>query len=126
MKKLLFVDDSPAVRTLVKLFLSSEAYQVTEAEGMDRALKLARIQVPDVVLADYQMPGGSGLDLFTALRKEGMKEVALVLLTAVVDPELSSKAAAAGADEFVIKPVNPVDLRQAIVRALKKAELRKR
>ena len=126
MKKLLFVDDSPAVRTLVKLFLSSEAYQVTEAEGMERALKLARIQVPDVVLADYQMPGGSGLDLFTALRKEGMKEVALVLLTAVVDPELSSKAAAAGADEFVIKPVNPVDLRQALARALKKAELRSR
>ena len=52
--------------------------------------------------------------------------------TSVFPPEMrppaaaGAKSVAAGADEFVIKPVNPVDLRQAIVRALKKAELRKR
>ena len=118
MKRVLLVDDSPAVRTILKIYLSVGPYKLLEAEDADRALKLVRLQTIDLILADFTMPGISGLELFEKVRASGNTRTALVLITASRDPEIATKAKTSGADDVVIKPVTPEALRMTVASAL--------
>lgn len=118
MKRLLLVDDSPAVRTIFKLYLSVGPYKLLEAEDAERALKIARLQPVDLILADFSMPGTSGLELFEKIRAAGNTTTALVLITASQDPQITTKARTAGADDVLMKPITPDALLSAVARAL--------
>ncbi|MGH2688075.1 MAG: response regulator, partial [Actinomycetota bacterium] len=62
MRKLLIADDEDGIRSLVRMTLESDAYQILEAADGDEALELARTHRPDLLLLDVMMPGVTGLE----------------------------------------------------------------
>jgi two-component system chemotaxis response regulator CheY len=117
-RRLLVVDDSPSVRTIIKVYLALEPFDIAEAGDVPRALTLTAIQKPDAILADFNMPGKSGLDLFRELRAKGMNQVALLMLTASKEVGLVERATQAGADACLTKPIDPKALKDALQLAL--------
>src|SRR5215208_7127825 len=67
--RILLVEDEPALRELMKVALGA-GYDFVEAGDLEEALELVRSQVPDVVMLDVMLPGGSGLDLLRVVRTE--------------------------------------------------------
>lgn len=108
MSNILIVDDSMTMRQMVNFTLSSAGHTVTEAGSTDEALLNAQKQRYDLVISDVNMPGRSGIELVSELRKLGdYKFVPIILLTTESQPEMKSKGRAAGATGWIVKPFDP-------------------
>jgi len=109
MAHILVVDDEPRIREVVSAYLAREGHLVSEAADGDRALEVARVDPPDLIVLDVMLPGRSGFDVLRALRTHGV-EVPVILLTArdeVVDRVAGLEI---GADDYVTKPFEPREL----------------
>ncbi len=113
MKKILIVDDQPAVRELVSVTLEIGPYHILTAENGDQALELARAELPELMLLDIQMPGGSldGLDVCRVLKSdERTKDITIIILTAKGQDWDRQAGQDAGADDYFVKPFSPLEL----------------
>src|SRR5579859_306231 len=113
MKKILIVDDQPSVRELVAVTLEIGDYQILTAENGDQALQLARIEMPDLMLLDIQMPGGllDGLEVCRLLKSDPKTEgIYIILLTAKGQDWDKQAGSQAGANDYFVKPFSPLDL----------------
>ena len=104
--KVLVVDDSKAMRTILKRILESVGANVEEAtnghEGLD---KLQPGTQPDILLVDWNMPGMSGLEFVRAVRAHAhFQALPLMMVTAETEKSHMGKALAEGANEYVMKP----------------------
>jgi len=117
-KKILIADDEANIRLLVRSTLEDEdMYQILEAADGQEALDQIRASGPEIVILDLMMPRVSGLDVLEELRKHPPKrQPVIVVLTAKVNEE--QRALAAGADEFLRKPFSPLQLMDAVEKAL--------
>ncbi|HZZ59119.1 MAG TPA: response regulator [Opitutaceae bacterium] len=108
----LIVDDEEVGRVLLEGALEGENYRLlTAASGAD-AVAMAREQLPDVIVLDVVMPGVSGYDVCRQLRSDDrLGQVPILFLTALKDFPSRQEGLAAGADEFLTKPVDVVELR---------------
>jgi DNA-binding response OmpR family regulator len=107
----LAVDDDPLFLDIIGEFLRAEGIDVQTLEATETLLdKLAEIQ-PDLLLLDNQMPGVDGLSLCRAIRSdERWARLPIVFLSGSRSPDVVREMFAAGADDFVAKPVAPNDL----------------
>ncbi len=113
---ILVVDDDPEVRTTYSEFLSDSGYTVIALPDGASALSAIReVSNIDLVIADYQMPDMSGIDLIRNLR-EVMPSVQTIMLTAYGSIETYFRSRDLGVFEFVSKPVRKREL-ERIVRA---------
>src|SRR6266699_3097030 len=81
--RILVVDDEPDITALVAYHLAKEGYRVTTAASGRDALRAAREERPDLVVLDLMLPGASGYDVLTDLRRrEETKELGVIVLTA--------------------------------------------
>jgi CheY-like chemotaxis protein len=104
-KKLLLADDSVTIQKVVGITFAGGGYEVSTVGDGDSALKQARTQRPDLVLADVFMPGKNGYDLCAALKEDSsLRDIPVLLLTGTFEPFDESKATQAGADGWVAKP----------------------
>lgn len=111
MKKLLIADDEPGVRTLVRMTLLNESYEIIEAADGREALARARDDHPSMVLLDVMMPGLSGFDVCRELKSDPMTAaITVVMLTAQAQDYDRDRGLAAGADAYFTKPFSPVAL----------------
>jgi DNA-binding response OmpR family regulator len=113
MKTILIVDDRPAVRELVSVTLEIGPYKILAAENGDQALDIARAELPDLILLDIQMPGGSldGLDVCRILKSDELtKGIYIIMLTAKGQDWDKQAGQQAGADDYFIKPFSPLEL----------------
>jgi two-component system chemotaxis response regulator CheY len=104
----LVIDDSRAVRLLIRNILSDLGIDVVEAghgrEGLDR---LGEWPDVDLVLVDWNMPIMDGLEFITAVRKQQVYDpVRIVMVTTETESDQVARALAAGANEYVMKPFN--------------------
>ncbi len=122
---LLLVDDSRDVRDFfADLVLRPAGYKViTAGDGRD-ALQITREQHPDLIIADYQMPGLTGIELKKALAAEG-DPTPLILITAEGSEHIASKATLAGVAGYLPKPVNSDVLLAAVEQALNNQRVRR-
>ena len=107
-RRVLIVDDDPALRALVHATLTAE-FEVAEAEDAERASDLARLWRPTVVLLDVLMPGLDGLSFCAELKRRDVYEPTLVVL--LTGAEIGEEEAMrAGADALLRKPFSPLEL----------------
>lgn len=102
---ILIVDDDPAVRLSLQFLLKAKGYSVREFESADALLRAFNDTESDCLFVDYRMPDMDGLELVRRLRANGWRGSAY-LLTATQDPQLASRAAEAGVDLVVEKPIS--------------------
>jgi len=102
-KKILYVEDAPAARRLVRRILGYR-YTVLEAADGLAGIEIARREHPDLILMDLRIPGLDGYELTTRL-KAVAPEVPIVALTADTSPEARARALAAGCDGYIAKPI---------------------
>ena len=120
----LVIEDEPAIREGLEMNLRAEGYRVLTAGDSPTGLKLCLKRQPDLVLLDLMLPGGSGLDLLAALRKEG-SEVPVLILTALSEEEDIVKGLKLGADDYVTKPFRVAELLARVGAALRRAQVAK-
>ena len=83
MKKILVVDDESDLRDMLRFALETEGFECLEAADIQEAYWLITDQNPDLVLLDWMLPGGSGLELLTRLRKEeATQSLPVIMVTA--------------------------------------------
>jgi two-component system chemotaxis response regulator CheY len=111
MKRCLIVDDSPVIRKVARRILETEGYEIAEAENGQEALERVKRQVPDVTLLDWQMPVMGAHELLAALRVSlSGRRPYIIYWTTENDPGDVARALAAGADDFMLKPFDRMDL----------------
>ena len=109
--KILVVDDTPQNIKVLDAILSPRGYRVVTARSGAEALQKVRDEAPDLVLLDILMPGMSGYEVAQRLRADPATRVLpIVMVTALGAQEEKVKAIEAGADDFLTKPVNQLEL----------------
>lgn len=105
----LVVDDDADTRLLLRSVLERAEFRVDEAEDGTQALsKLSSGEGYDLVTLDLMMPGLSGLEVLQEIRSRvGLADLPVVVATASDDPQVEMQLFDAGADDFVVKPVDP-------------------
>lgn len=114
--KILIVDDSRAMRMLVRRALRQAGFgghEVDEAENGVAALDRVRVGAPDLVLSDWNMPEMSGIELLGALRADA-PAVKFGFVTSEATPEMRERAARSGALFLIAKPFTPESVRDAL------------
>jgi putative two-component system response regulator len=109
--KILIIDDEPIARAALEALLSSEPYDLHFAEdGVEGLSKAVSIQ-PDVILLDVMMPKVNGFEVCQTIRSTyALNEVPILLITALDDRDSRISGFNAGADDFISKPFDSVEL----------------
>ena len=115
--RLLLVDDDRTVRDPIHRLFAGLGWRIDEAENLAAArVAFGRFR-PDAVLLDFELPDGTALDLLPWLRDEDA-EVPVLILTGHGELEVAVSTIKAGADQFLVKPVELASLRELLVRTL--------
>ncbi|MCG2807107.1 MAG: response regulator, partial [Coriobacteriia bacterium] len=116
---ILSVDDDPDIRDLISITLKSEGYEVVMAADGASGLAAATVSRPDLILLDYMMPGMNGVEVCARLQDSPVtSHIPVVFLTAVTGEVERSRAFALGAVDYLIKPLDPAVLKEAVSRHL--------
>lgn len=108
MYNILICDDEKYIRHALRIYLTSEDYTVFEAENGVQALEIAAKEEIHLVLLDIMMPIMDGITAMTKLRE--VSNVPIILLTAKSEDTDKILGLNVGADDYVTKPFNPVEL----------------
>jgi two-component system, chemotaxis family, chemotaxis protein CheY len=105
MRTCLVVDDSGVIRKVARRILEGLDFQVIEAEDGEKALEACKRGLPDAILLDWNMPVMDGYEFLGNLRRmEGGDRPKVVFCTTENGIDHISRALAAGADEYIMKP----------------------
>lgn len=114
-QKVLIVDDSRLQRRILAASLKKWGFEVLEADSGEDAIALCQTEPPDLVLSDWVMPGMSGLEFCRAFRELDREQYSyFILLTSKSEKQEVAKGLDAGADDFLIKPLEADELRARI------------
>jgi len=123
-ERVLVVEDSTTIASVVKYFLELEGFEVLLAKDGISGLESARRDQPRVIVTDYNMPGMDGMSMVKALRSAAAtRGIAVLMLTSEDSVEKEALALEAGVDDYILKPVEPRRL-AARVRSLLARSLR--
>jgi len=113
--KVLIVDDTDTLRSLIQVFLMARGWEFDEARDGAEALDKVRAVRPDVVISDVTMPVMDGFELCAAIRTDpSLRSIPVVLLTMLGDEASRQRGQLVGASAFLTKPVSPTQLKEAI------------
>lgn len=116
--RVLIVDDEFAIRDMLRMALEIAEYECLEADTISEAHRLIVDERPDIVLLDWMLPGGSGIELLRRIkRSEAIRDIPVVMLTAKAAEDNVIQGLDVGADDYVTKPFAPREL-IARIRAL--------
>ncbi|MCP3137710.1 sigma-54-dependent transcriptional regulator [Pyxidicoccus xibeiensis] len=122
-QRILVVDDEDNARRAIATILTEEGYEVAEASnGSDALARLAEFS-PAVVLTDVRMPKMDGLTFLKTAREQG-SDATFVMMTAFASVETAVDAMKAGADNFLLKPLDAEQVLVILGKALEKRSLR--
>lgn len=107
----LVVDDDPVILKLLTVNFEMEGFSVLSAADGTEALSTTRAERPDIVVSDIMMPRMSGLDVVRELKADpATKAVPVILLSAKAQASDIREGLDAGADDYITKPFEPLDL----------------
>jgi DNA-binding NtrC family response regulator len=116
--RILVVDDEPSIRTVLKAHLAREGHDVSTATDGAEAVSALTATPYDLVISDLKMPGMSGLELLAWCTRE-QPGLPVVLITAHGTVDTAVEALKLGAQDFITKPFDLDELKQAVEKALR-------
>jgi len=117
--KVLYIEDSPSNRLLVKRVLAAEGHEVLEAEDATAGMGLAREELPDIILMDMNLPDVDGYETTRRIRTiPELSSIPVVAVTANVMHGDREKALEAGCVGYIPKPIDVDTLPQQLERIL--------
>ena len=119
--EILVIDDDQNIVEMVKVNLEIDGVRVVTANNGKKGIELAEKELPDLILMDWMMPGMSGIEAVKVIRKnKRLKKIPVFMLTAKSQINDADEALRAGADNYITKPFDPVDLYKVLKMKLKK------
>lgn len=120
MKKILIVEDSSAMRSLlISTIEALEGFEIVEAANGFEALRLLPRERVDLVITDINMPDINGLELIRYVRNSAIYQTIPLFIISTESSERDlAKGLALGANEYLIKPFDPVDLQKLLLKYL--------
>jgi len=119
---ILVVDDDQDFRWVINNILTAYGYGVLEAKDGKETLKILKKTTPDLILLDHRMPGETGLQVASKIKKS-LPEIPIIMITAHADVKSAVKAMKMGVYDYITKPIDNNVLIFTIKRALEKEEL---
>jgi CheY-like chemotaxis protein len=117
--KILIVEDDQDTRQLLKLRLESQGYETAFAADAVGAISVAREQKPDLILLDMGLPGGDGVVVMERLKTfPALESIPVIVVSAREPTTTQARAAEAGAQAYIQKPIDVLALLDAIRRTL--------
>jgi DNA-binding response OmpR family regulator len=124
MASILVVEDEAAMNDLIRAELEAEGHVVRQAHDGPTALRLAREQVPQLVILDWMLPGLDGLSVCRQLRQDYLMPI--IMLTARSEEVDRVLGLEVGADDYLVKPFGVRELLARARAALRRVELEAR
>lgn len=120
MASILFVEDDPSARTALEMALTRQGHSVTARATGEEGLEHLRSRRPEIAVLDVMLPGIDGIEVCRRIRRDDMLPV--ILLTARGDDLDIVLGLEAGADDYVVKPIEPRVLDARIRAVLRRVE----
>ncbi len=121
MIRTLIVEDDTTFAELLEGFLTRNHHEVKYVTKVKDSFKLLESQTFDLLLTDYRLPDGTGLDVLAFVREHHIS-LPTIVMTSFNDVRTAVRSIQSGATDYIIKPVNPEELSLAIKKALDRKE----
>ena len=108
-RKVLIVDDESSIRSFIRIGFERSNFEIIEAETGEDGIRLAKEHMPDIVILDIMLPGMDGFEVCIELRSE-FPRMGIIMLTARDLDMDRIMGLEQGADDYVVKPFNPLEL----------------
>ena len=106
-RRILVVEDEAPIREMVCFVLEQNGFQPVEAEDYDSAVNQLNEPWPDLILLDWMLPGGSGLQFIKLLKREALtRDIPVVMLTSSREESDLARSWDLGVNAYVVKPVD--------------------
>ena len=110
-KNILIIDDELSIRILLENYLKKDYNVVTKNDGMDALKWMEEGNIPDLIVADIQMPNLDGYEFIKNIRASGFfKHIPIIMLSGIESSSEKIKCLKLGADDYIVKPFNPEEL----------------
>ncbi|RZQ55368.1 phosphate regulon transcriptional regulatory protein PhoB [Pseudidiomarina tainanensis] len=110
-RKILIVEDEAPIREMLSFVMEQHGYQAIEAGDYQAALEKVVEPFPDMILLDWMIPGGSGIQLAKKLKGDDFtRAIPIIMLTARGEEEDKVRGLEVGADDYMTKPFSPKEL----------------
>lgn len=119
MASVLIIEDDSTFAQIIEGFLTKNNFEVTTVSNVAKALKLIAHEDFQLLLIDYRLPDGTGIDVLNHRRETGLT-VPAIIMTSFNDVRTAVKAIQLGAADYITKPINPDELLMIISNALQK------
>lgn len=118
----LLIEDETAIRDLIRHSLSPRDFSLVEASTVKQAEAALQAQLPDIIIADWMLPGKSGIDFIRWLRGHALYQtLPVILLTAKAEEHHKVMGLMQGADDYITKPFSPNELTARIKTVLRRS-----
>ena len=109
MDKILLIEDEASIRGFLKINLKRNNFDVIEADNGEDGLQLALTENPKIVILDVMLPGIDGFEVCKQLRQR-LKDIGIIMLTAKGQDMDKIIGLEYGADDYIVKPFNPMEV----------------
>ncbi|MBI9035324.1 MAG: response regulator [Bacteroidales bacterium] len=110
-KKILVIDDEKTIRMLLENYLQKDYEVITKKDGLEGLNWLQEGDIPDLIVADIQMPNLDGYEFIQNVRSSGyFKDIPMVMLSSLESSNEKVKCLRLGANDYIVKPFNPEEL----------------
>jgi len=110
-KKILIIDDELSIRMLLENYLSKRNEVVTKVDGQEGIKYLEDGNMPDLIVADIQMPNMDGYEFLKQVKASGFfSNIPMIMLSGIESSQERVKFLRMGADDYIVKPFNPEEL----------------
>jgi two-component system phosphate regulon response regulator PhoB len=109
--KILIIEDESAIRDMIRMGLELAGFTCLEMEDTRYGINFVRDNKPDLILLDWMLPGGSGIEFLRRLKRDdASKNIPVIMLTAKAEEDNKIQGFEAGADDYIAKPFAPREL----------------
>ncbi|MEW5806887.1 MAG: response regulator [Acidobacteriota bacterium] len=125
-ERILIADDDPIILSFLSALLKDKGYQVITAEDGERTLQAALIYHPEVIVTDLVMPYMDGFEIIRTIRRENkLKDTPIIILSMKDKEDDIVKGLEEGADDYIVKPFNALELVTRIKKLLERSKRKK-